>query len=82
MVSLFLKADRVVVYVMNKNGIVDSQRMLAHGVDLTCQREHRERSRGHDGHAERGQGCGHGGGKDLSPQKGKGKVKKATIRQL
>jgi carboxyl-terminal processing protease len=33
--SLFLDADRVVVYVVNKNGVVDSQRTLAEGVDLT-----------------------------------------------
>jgi C-terminal processing protease CtpA/Prc len=29
--SLFLKADRVVVYVVNKNGIVDAQRTFANG---------------------------------------------------
>ena len=33
--SLFLEADRVVVYVVNKNGVVDAQRMLTNGIDLT-----------------------------------------------
>ncbi len=34
-VSLFLEADRVVVYAVNKNSIADAQRTLADGIDLT-----------------------------------------------
>jgi carboxyl-terminal processing protease len=33
--SLFLEANRVVVYVANKNGVVDAQRTLIDGVGLT-----------------------------------------------
>ncbi|KAL3773979.1 hypothetical protein ACHAW5_000579 [Stephanodiscus triporus] len=32
--SLFLEANRAVVYVVNKNGVVDAQRTLVDGVDL------------------------------------------------
>jgi carboxyl-terminal processing protease len=33
--SLFLEANRVMVYIVNNNGIVDAQRMLANSVNLT-----------------------------------------------